>query len=281
MDMLKSPGTGQNFSSPEPQPAQEQHVSSDLEDGGGWQVEWGLLLPGLFLPLFCPQHWDCCEIISLPLIVLFSHSMPYNGTLLTAFDGEVRGKDSWVWIAGGYLRVAGLHAYKPRSTWRYKVRLTGERCLDTVMWSERAEDTRKEAGRVVESCQTPLMILSGIRGSQWGQDRKWSRDLGLHLKNRQSTSLQGHFSGHARQIRQGRAPEPGTPLNVSFLFRHLNSHWLEGTVSVNTKAVCHSLTVVCKGQINAETDRQNEWIKQLWINLQFSNMFLLSSGRIR
>lgn len=115
MDMLQSPGTGQKFSSPKPQPAQEQHVSSDSEDRERWQVEWGLLLPGLFVPLFCPQYWDCGEIISLSLTVLFSYSVPYNGTLLTAFDGEVRRKDSWVWIAGGYLRVAGLHALLPTS----------------------------------------------------------------------------------------------------------------------------------------------------------------------
>lgn len=104
MVVLKSSGTDRKFSSTEPWPAQEQHVRSDLEDREGWRVEWGLLLSGFFVLLFCPQYWDCCETISFSLFVPFHHSIPYNGTLLTAFNSEVWRKDGWVWIAGGYLR---------------------------------------------------------------------------------------------------------------------------------------------------------------------------------
>lgn len=50
-------------------------------------------------------------------------------------------------------------AYKPRPVWRYKVRLTSGRCLDTAMQKAWEDDTRKEeARRVVESCQIPVVI---------------------------------------------------------------------------------------------------------------------------
>lgn len=162
MIVLKSSGTDQKFPSTEPWPAQDQHVRSDLEDKEGWRVEWGLLLSGFFVLLFCPQYWDCCETISFSLIVPFHHSIPYNGTLLTAFNGEVWRKDDWVWIAGGYLRLAGLHALLSTSQdqcggtrWGWWVRGSGYSNTKSVSrWCKKG-GVRKICGAPLP----PVMIL--------------------------------------------------------------------------------------------------------------------------